>query len=441
MVLRFQAAWKHLHIDFDDFIRTTEPRHYRVAETVLLELWEKGDIYKGQYEGWYCIPDERFWTEKDLVDGNCPECGRRVNRLEEPNYFFRMGDHQDWLIDYITEHTEFIRPASRRNEVLGFLRNPLGDLCISRPVSRLNWGIPLPFDHEYVTYVWFDALLNYVTAAGHLVDDNRFRTLWPNALHLIGKDILTTHCVYWPTMLHAIGLPQPRAIVAHGWWALEGAKMSKSRGNVVKPLDLADIYGVDAFRYFLMRDMAIGRDAEFTEQRLASRYQADLADDFGNLLHRLTNMIGRYAEGSIPNAGAATEEESALRVRAESLIPEIGQLIDDLAVNEGLARIMDLVRDINRYLERSAPWTLAKRGDTERVYTVLYYATEALRLSSILLHPVLPERTSEVWRRLGWNTESPQDGLSWGVLQPSTPVVSGEPLFPRLDHDREVDGP
>jgi len=265
MVLRFRNAWTEMQIRNDDFIRTTEPRHVHLVQAALQQLWDDGEIYAGDYEGWYCVPDERYWTEKDLVDGNCPDCGRPVERLVEKNYFFRMSAYQDWLIDTIERDPDFIRPEHRRNEVLGFLRRPLGDLCISRSVERLGWGIPLPFDPDYVTYVWFDALLNYVTAVApaHLLGPDRARlagepwetTLWPHCIHLIGKDILTTHAVYWPTMLHALGLPRPQTIFAHGWWSVEGIKMSKSLGNVVKPLDLAGVYGVDAFRYFLMREM------------------------------------------------------------------------------------------------------------------------------------------------------------------------------------------
>jgi methionyl-tRNA synthetase len=432
MVVRFRQAWERLHVDYDDFIRTTEARHARVVETVLKDLWDRGEIYQGAYEGWYCVPDERFWTEKDLVDNNCPDCGRPVERIVEPNYFFRMSAYQGWLTDYITAHPEFVQPETRRNEVLGFLRQPLGDLCISRPAERLSWGIPLPFDPDYVTYVWFDALINYVTAAGYLVDDGRFSRLWPRALHLIGKDILITHCVYWPTMLRAAGLCLPRAIFAHGWWVISGTKMSKSRGNVVKPLDLAEVYGVDAFRYFLMRDMALGRDADFSEESLRHRYQGDLANDLGNLLHRLVNMVGRYSDGRIPAPGEPTAEEVDLRQRCLDLVPEVFGLVDALALNEALARTMEVVGQINGYLERTAPWKQAKAGQTERVATILYTATEALRVVAILLQPVLPERMAELWHRLGWQSPaSLRDGLGWGKLQAGAQVVAGPPLFPR----------
>ena len=432
MVLRFQHAWERLHIAHDDFIRTTQPRHVRVVEAVLQELWDKGDIYAGDYQGWYCVPDERFWTEKDLVEGNCPDCGRPVEQLVERNYFFRMGAYQEWLIRYIHEHPTFIQPEIRRNEVLGFLRQPLGDLCISRPVERLSWGIPLPFDERYVCYVWFDALLNYLTAPGYLADPARFNRLWPSAMHLIGKDILTTHAVYWPTMLYALGLPQPRSIVAHGWWVVEGAKMSKSLGNVVKPLDLAEHYGADAFRYFLLRDAALDRDAEFSDARFERRYQGDLANDLGNLLHRVVHMIGRYCDEQIPAPGSETDAEVALRERCQALPAEVFVEVDALALNQALARVMEVVRQINGYLERTAPWREAKAGHQERVATILYTACEALRLVSVLLQPVLPERMGELWRRLGWRPpEYLGDALAWGGLQPGTGVVLGPPLFPR----------
>lgn len=432
MAARFQAVWDHLHIAYDDFIRTTQPRHVRVVEAVLRQLWEAGEIYRGAYEGWYCVPDERFWTEKDLVDGNCPDCGRPVERIVEANYFFRMGKYQDWLVEYIEDHPGFIQPAYRRNEVLGFLRRPLSDLCIARPKTRLNWGITLPFDAEYVTYVWFDALINYITAQGYLEEPERFARQWPETLHLIGKDILTTHAVYWPTMLQAAGLPQPKTIFAHGWWVIGGEKMSKSRGNVVKPLDLANAYGVDAFRYFLLRDMTLGQDADFDEERLAARYNTDLANNLGNLLQRVTNMTARYCGGAIPAPGAVSAEESALREQIAALPEKVFAQVNGFAVNGALADLMDALGAVNAYLERAAPWTQAKNGDAGRVGTILYTAAETLRLVSVLLSPVIPEKAAEIWDRLGWQPAGDLACcLEWGGLHPGSVVKQGEPLFPR----------
>jgi methionyl-tRNA synthetase len=471
MAARFQATWRRLHIQNDAFFRTTAPHHAKVVQGVLQKLWDEGKIYRGEYEGWYCVPDERFWTEKDLVyaeDGAplCPDCRRPVERIVESNYFFRMSQYQDWLVEYIQANPDFIRPAFRRNEVLGFLRRPLGDLCISRPAARLSWGIPLPFDPDYVTYVWFDALLNYVTAAGaasrvlapldaagaagrvlapldaagyaqdEALEAQRFDRQWPCALHLMAKDILTTHSVYWPTMLRAAGLPLPRGLFAHGYWTISGTKMGKSLGNAVRPLDLADIYGVDAFRYFLMRDMTPGLDADFDPERVAARYSADLANNLGNLLQRVTSMAARYCGGEAPEQveTCVTAEEAALRARVEALPEQVFAQVEQFSISAALGLVMDALAAVNGYLERTAPWLRAKEGDSARVGTILYTAGEALRFCSVLLAPVLPERMEELWRRLGWQPpEKLSDGLAWGAWQPGSVVVTGEALFPRKE--------
>jgi methionyl-tRNA synthetase len=434
MAARFQSAWRDLNISNDDFIRTTQPRHVAVVTAVLQDLWQRGEIYRGEYEGWYCVPDERFWTEKDLVDGLCPDCGRPLERIVEANYFFKMSQYQDWLVSYLQEHPDFIQPAHRRSEVLGFLRQPLADLCIARPISRLDWGIPLPFDPAYVTYVWFDALLNYVTAAGYRQDAARFEQVWPQAIHLIGKDILTTHCVYWLTMLRAMNLPLPKNIFAHGWWVIGGRKMGKSLGNAVKPLDLAQVYGVDAFRYFLLRDMTPGQDSDFDEERLSIRYHTDLANNLGNLLHRLINMSLRYCDGKIPAAGVEGTEEITLRTQAEALAGIVFERVESFALNAALEAIMDVLVSANVYLERTAPWKEAKSGHSERVATILYHVAETLRLAGILLSPVIPEHSDELFRRLGWSPD-PNLGqaLRWGLLVPGSRVQPGDPLFPRKE--------
>ncbi|MCY3959466.1 MAG: methionine--tRNA ligase [Chloroflexi bacterium] len=434
MVVRYLSTWKTLNISHDDFIRTTEARHVRLVESVLQRLWAKGEIYFGEYEGWYCVPDERYWTEKDLINGTCPDCLRPAERLVEKNYFFRMGKYQDWLVGYLSDHPEFIRPASRKNEVQGFLRQPLGDLCISRPVERLDWGIRLPFDRRYVTYVWFDALINYLTAAGFQSDDQMFARLWPNATHLIGKDILITHAVYWPTMLRAIGLPPPRAIFAHGWWNVGGAKVSKSTGNVVRPFDLAAALGSDAFRYFLAREMAMGHDADFSDELFHRRYAGTLANGLGNLVHRLTSMIIRYCAGVVPEVRSVSEQEIDLRDRCMRLVDSVFENVDALSLHRALREVEAVIRDLNRYVERNAPWTLYKQGDFEAVRKVVYTASEALRLVSILVHPVMPDKTREIWQCLGWRPDGElTEGLKWGTLRPGSTATRRPPLFPRVE--------
>jgi methionyl-tRNA synthetase len=438
MALRFQAAWARLEIRYDHFFRTTDPRHESVVQRVEQELWERGEIYRGSYEGWYCVPDERFWTEKDLVlnaEGGqvCPECARPVEKIVETNYFFRMSAYQEWLIEYIETHPDFIQPESRRNEVLGFLRKPLGDLCISRPAARLNWGIPLPFDPEYVTYVWFDALLNYVTAIGYPDDTGRFDSHWPEAVHLIGKDILTTHAVYWPTMLHAMGANPPKTIFAHGWWVFGGQKMGKSLGNAVKPLDLVDIYGVDGFRYFLLRDMTPGQDAAFDAERVAVRYATDLANNLGNLLQRVSAMIARYCAGKVPQPGEPTGEERALRAQVEALPGQVFDQVEVYAVQNALALCTDTLTAVNTYLERTAPWQRAKEKDEARVGAILYTAAEALRVVCVLLSPVMPGKMDEALIRLGCRREEGEEKLDWGGLHPGEEIHQGPALFPRIE--------
>ena len=441
-VVRFQELWRKLEITNDDFIRTTEPRHTRVVQRILQDLYDRGEIYAADYEGWYCVTCERFFPDKDLVEGKCPECGRVVDRLVERNYFFRMSKYQSWLIAHIQEHPEFIQPAHRRQETLGFLRQPLGDLCISRPKTRLNWGIDLPFDSAYVTYVWFDALVNYISAVGYLSDDAEFHRRWPATCHLIGKDILTTHTVYWPTMLKAMGVELPRTVFAHGWWLTGRDKMSKSLGNVVDPMEMAERYGVDAFRYFLLAEMTLGQDASFSEEAFLNRYNADLANDLGNLASRVIKMIGRNLGGVLPAAPAPTEAEQPLVDATLGAVEHMRNYLTGMQLDRGIAEVITAVREGNRYFDRMAPWSLAKAGDTAGLQRVLYHAAECLRIVSGLLYPVMPTKMSELRRALGVAETAIKPHLAdlakWGGLPAGTVVHDAGSLFPRVEKKAEA---
>ena len=442
---RFEDTWKKLNIKNDDFIRTTEERHKKVVTAILQKVFESKTpdgqplIYTANYEGWYCKYEERYWTEKDLIEGNCPDCGRPVQKLSEKNYFFRMSYYQQWLIDYIKAKPQFIQPDFRKNEVLGFLRQPLGDLCISRPKSRLAWGIELPFDKEYVCYVWFDALINYISAIGYDPETGKFaKDNWWPAVHMIGKDILTTHAVYWPCMLKAIGLELPRTIFATGWWLMEGAKMSKSVGNIVKPLDLKDKYGVDPFRFYVIREMTHGQDSSFSEESFIKRYNSELANDLGNLLSRIMKMIGSYCDGKIPGIPKQPEFEYALGVgqwKDSTFVLE--KNLDDFKLNNITDDIMAFVRSVNRYIEHSKPWELAKNGDTEKLNNVLYNAANSLIHAAYLLKPIIPEKAREIGAQLGYDIETDEIDSKRVIdisnhLRPGTQIQTGESLFPRL---------
>lgn len=434
-VVRFQELWKRLGIKNDDFIRTTEERHKTIVRKILQDLYDRDLIYKAEYKGRYCVPCERFFTDKDLEDGClCPDCHRPTNEIIESNYFFRMSRYQEWLIDYIKTHPGFIQPAYRANETLGFLKKPLEDLCISRPKARLSWGIELPFDPEYVCYVWFDALINYISAIGYGVDDKRCMKYWSNAHHLIGKDILTTHTVYWPTMLKAIGLEPPKTILAHGWWLIGRDKMSKSLGNVVNPMEMADKYGVDAFRYFLLSEMTLGQDAAFSEEAFVKRYNSDLANDLGNMLNRAVKLIIRYFDSKIPAPGNLLEnEDKELLAAAADAADVMEHAVRNLHLDKGIEAVMNVVRKANRYMETTAPWTLAKEGKTERLATVLYTAAETLRVVAQLLLPVMPEKMEKLLSTIGAPAEfSFEQAKNHGVLNPGAAIRDIDALFPRI---------
>jgi methionyl-tRNA synthetase len=444
-VIRFQELWRKLEITNDKFIRTTDPEHKVIVRKILQELYDRGLIYKNEYKGRYCVHCERFFTDKDLNNSTvCPEdgCGRETSEIVESNYFFRMSQYQDWLIDHINTHPEFIQPAFRANETLGFLRNPLGDLCISRPKSRLHWGIELPFDRDFVCYVWFDALINYISGVGYGSDEAMFKKWWPASYHLIGKDILTTHTVYWPTMLKAMGVELPKTIFAHGWWMIGAEKMSKSRGNVVNPMDLIQTYGVDAFRYFLMAEMSLGQDAVFSEDAFINRYNCDLANDLGNLLSRVAKMTLRNYGGVIPAPQVETDTEVELLEIIRKAIPEMEKAIIEMKLEHGIAQIMNVVRAGNRYLEKTAPWTLAKTGNIDRLSSVLYYSAEILRNVSVMLYPVMPQKMAELRRVLGIPEEQLADCRISGLNNKQN-VLSGlkmtdiDALFPRIKTEEE----
>ena len=423
MAPRFIDLWEKLHISYDDFIRTTENRHKKIVQMFLQKVYDAGDIYEDEYEGLYSVSEERFITEKEAESDEF----RDIKKLKEKNYFFKMGKYQDALIDHIESNPKFIQPEHRKNEILGFLRQPLNDLCVSRPKSRLNWGIELPFDKEYVTYVWFDALINYITAPGFGKDHESFDKWWPVSYHLIGKDILTTHAVYWPTMLMSADIELPQSIFAHGWWLMGESKMSKSIGNVINPMDLIDDYGVDPVRYYLMREMVLGQDSNFTMESFIQRYNSDLANDFGNLLSRVSTLMKKNYDGRIPDPGELSEAELRIKTEGESLCGTVNGMIKNMRLNEAIENTMQYIRSVNKYMEENAPWKLVKE-DKSAAGKILYTAGEALRLGAVLLSPVMPNRTAILLDALN----APGVDLSWGGLKPGEILKDHEPLFPRV---------
>jgi len=430
--------WDVLHISYDDFIRTTEERHVKVVQEVVSKLWEQGDIYKSTYTGWYCVECESFWLPRQLQEGLCPDCGRELEKVTEESYFFRMSRYAEPLLQHIRTHPEFIQPESRRNEVISFIEQGLEDLCISR--TTFDWGVPIPWDRSHVVYVWLDALSNYISAIGYTRDPDLFAAYWPADVHLVGKEIVRFHAIIWPAVLMALGLPLPRQVFGHGWLVLEGGKMSKSKGNVVDPLVLVDRYGVDAVRHFLLREIPFGSDGTYSEEALIARTNADLANDLGNLVHRTLSMVERYLEGRIPVPGHLHRIDQELRETLAAAAAQVQRCMDELRISDALASIWEVVRAGNRYLDRTAPWSLFRHGDVERGGTVLYNVCELIRITAVMLTPYLVDTPGKIWRRLGLEEDPGSitwaEVGEWGKLPPGLRVRSGEVLFPRIDERR-----
>ncbi|MBN1353147.1 MAG: methionine--tRNA ligase [Candidatus Omnitrophica bacterium] len=448
IVPRFKKTWEKLDIEYDYFMRTTDEAHENTVREVLRILYEKGKIYKKVYKGWFCTPCEAFWSESQASDNLCPDCKRNLERLDEENYFFKISEYQDTLKKHIKDNPSFILPEIRRNEVLGFLdNNRLQDLCISRPKSRMSWGIELPFDKNFVTYVWFDALINYISGAGFLGDRKKFDELWPADSHVIGKDILRHHAVYWPIMLMAIGVALPKHILTHGWWVIAGEKMSKSKGNIVDPITMIDKYGVDAFRYFLLSAVEFGYDGTFSEELFIEKYNADLANDLGNLVNRTLTMMEKYFGGVVPALPDTAYEEKDMKSDAEGMQVQLATVFAEGNSQATLGIIWEKwVKKANKYIEESAPWKLAKEND-KKLKEVMYNLIQILALVALFLYPFMPKTSRNIWKQLGM--ESDISGIrfsddseksisargrvpAWGLVPAGAKISKSNPLFPRI---------
>lgn len=429
----FRDTWPLLSIQPDTFIRTTDEKHIKTVQAILQKVYDQDDIYFSEYAGLYCRGCERFLTEKELVGGKCPDHQTAPEEITEQNYFFRMSKYQDWLIDHINSNPDFITPEGYRNEVLAFLKEPLEDLCISRPTSRLTWGIPLPFDKNFVTYVWFDALINYLTGIGY-PDGADFHRYWSAAEHVIAKDILKPHAIFWPTMLKAIGLPIYKKLHVHGYWNINETKMSKSLGNVVRPVDLVAEYGADVVRYFLLREMSFGVDASFSPEAIVTRQTSDLANDLGNLFSRSLTMVKNFAASKVPHPGPAEKADTGLVVEAEAMLADYNRHMEEFQLNRALQSVWKVISHANKYIVVNAPWELAKDPDQrKRLDTVLYTILEALRLIALTIFPFMPETAEKMRTALGDAADPDlKTRNKWGLLEPGTTITLGKPLFPRL---------
>lgn len=431
----FKSLWARLDVSYNDFIRTTDARHRQVVQKFFQQLYDQGDIYKSEYEGWYCTPCETFFTEYQLAEGKCPDCQRDVEKVREESYFFRQSKYAERWLKFIEENPDFIQPVSRRNEMVSFVKQGLEDLCVSR--TTFDWGIQVPFDPKHVVYVWVDALTNYISALGYgSEDDSLYRKFWPADIHLVGKDIVRFHTIIWPIMLMALDLPLPKKVIGHGWLLLDSGKMSKSKGNVVDPHVLVDKYGVDAVRYFLLRELPFGSDGLYSEEALVKRVNTDLANDYGNLLSRSATMMEKYQQGVLQSPGAPEGPDGELIDLAVNAPRLVEEYMSKSEISNALAAIWQMVGRANKYLEETAPWTLAKNGQIERLNTVLYNVAEVMRFATIMASPFMPNLPERVWPQLGI-ADLPElqswESLRWGQLPAGTTVQRGEVLFPRID--------
>ena len=441
VVSGIKDLWKLMDISYDKFIRTTDDYHEKAVQKIFKQLYDQGDIYKGSYEGWYCTPCESFWTETQLVDGKCPDCGREVRRTSEEAYFFRLSKYQDQLIKLFEEHPEFLEPASRRNEMLNnFIKPGLEDLCVSR--TSFTWGVPVTFDPKHIVYVWVDALSNYITALGYgSEDDSLYQKYWPADIHLVGKEIVRFHTIIWPAMLMALNLPLPKKVLGHGWLILEGGKMSKSKGNVVDPVVLCERYGVDAIRYFLLRDIPFGSDGTFSNEALITRINSDLANDLGNLVSRTVAMVNKYFGGTIPTERTAGEFDEDLIALATATKAKVEAYADVMQFSQALTELWALISRTNKYIDETAPWVLAKdEANRARLAAVMYNLCEAIRIISILVSPFLPHTAPKIQAQLGAPAAvlSWEQAGEWGLLPAGFTVQKGEIIFPRIDIAKEL---